>query len=67
MLKHYEPHFHYSKTRANRYQASASCDFSLQEIQSIHDSMNIPKLEFIAYINFTFYYKYLKYKKKNRN
>ena len=28
---------------------------------SIHDSMNIPKIEFIAYI-FTFYYNYLKYK-----
>ena len=23
---------------------------TLQEIQSIHDSMNIPKIEFIAYI-----------------
>ena len=34
--------------------------FTLQETQSIHDSMNIPKLEFIAL--FTFYYKYLKYK-----
>ena len=24
---------------------------TLQETQSIHDSMNIPKIEFIAYIN----------------
>ena len=33
---------------------------TLQETQSIHDSMNIPKIEFIAYIYI--YYKYLKYK-----
>ena len=24
--------------------------FTLQETQSIHDSMNIPKIEFIAYV-----------------
>ena len=34
---------------------------TLQETRSIHDSMNIPKIEFIAYIYI--YYKYLKYKK----
>ena len=32
----------------------------LQETQSIHDSMNIQKIEFITYI--TFYYKYLIYR-----
>ena len=32
---------------------------TLQETRSIHDSMNIPKIEFIAYIYI--YYKYLKY------
>ena len=31
---------------------------TLQKTRSIHDSMNLPKLEFIAYIYiFTFYYK----------
>ena len=34
-----------------------------QETQSIHDSMNRPKIEFIVYIYIVFmYYKYLKYK-----
>ena len=33
---------------------------TLQETRSIHDSMNRPKIEFIAYIYI--YYKYLKYK-----
>ena len=27
-----------------------SCKVTLQETQSSHDSMNIPKIEFIAYI-----------------
>ena len=31
---------------------------TLQETQSIHDSMNLPKIEFITYL-FTFYYKFL--------
>ena len=34
---------------------------TLQETRSSHDSMNIPKIEFVFFI-FTFYYKYLKYK-----
>ena len=34
---------------------------TLQETWSIHDAMNIKKIEFIAYIYI--YYKYLKYKK----
>ena len=34
---------------------------TLQETWSIHDSINLPKIEFIAYIYK--YYKYLKYKK----
>ena len=33
---------------------------TLQETRSIHDSMNIPKLNLL--LIFTFYYKYLKYK-----
>ena len=36
--------------------------FTLQETRSIHDSMNIPNIEFIAYF-YIFFYKYLKYKK----
>ena len=36
---------------------------TLQEIQSIHDSMNSTKIECIAYI-LHFYYKYLQYKKR---
>ena len=36
---------------------------ALQETRNIHDSMNNLKNEFIAI--FTFYYKYLKYKKNN--
>ena len=32
----------------------------LKETQSVHDSMNRSKIEFIAYINI--YYKYIKYK-----
>ena len=32
---------------------------TLQETQSIHDSMNRPNIEFIAY--YTFNYKYLKF------
>ena len=34
---------------------------TLQETRSIHDPMNIPKIEFIAYI-YIFFYKFLKYK-----
>ena len=33
----------------------------MQEARSIHDSMNIPKIEFITYIYI--YFKYLKYLK----
>ena len=33
---------------------------TLQETQSIHDSMNIPKMNLL--LIFTFYYKYIKYK-----
>ena len=33
---------------------------TLPETRIIHDSMNIPKIEFIA--KFTFYYNHLKYK-----
>ena len=33
---------------------------TLQETWSIHDSINIPKIEFISYI--PFYYKYLIYR-----
>ena len=33
---------------------------TLQETQSIHDSMNIPELNIL--LIFTFYYKYLEYK-----
>ena len=32
----------------------------ITELESNHDSMNRPKIEFIAYI--TFYYKYLEYR-----
>ena len=38
---------------------------TLQEIRSIRDSMNIPKLNLL--LIFTFYYKYLKYKKNVYN
>ena len=31
-------------------EAQRASRLSLQETQSIHDSMNIPKIEFIAYI-----------------
>ena len=37
-----------------------SASLTLQETQSIQDSMNIPKIECIAYIYIN--YKYLKYK-----
>ena len=36
---------------------------TLQETRSIHDSMNFPKMNVL--LIFTFYYKYLKYIKKN--
>ena len=39
--------------------------FTLQEPRSIHGSMNIPKMNLL--LTFTFYYKYLKYKKSVLN
>ena len=41
----------------------------LQDTRSIHDSMNIPKIECFAYIYILLYmyYKYLKYKKNISN
>ena len=43
--------------------SSTGFTLTLQETQSIHDSMNIPKIEFIAYIYILLYISKMYYKK----
>ena len=50
----------YLRNEFNNLEYSLNQKYFRQETRSIHDSMNIPKIELL--LIFTIYYKYLKYK-----